>query len=136
VALEGEDGPTASNDNPLPETTKSPADVAVSQLIRLERLEADWDGNGAAKPNADTLKDARFFVRALSPESVIPRATLHADGHAILFVRDSDLYGEIEFLGSSKIGFYVRRGNDEWSDEILFDGKSLPEGLSQVGFAL
>jgi hypothetical protein len=136
VALITEDGPTVSIDNPLPEATKSAADLAVSQLILFEEFGADWDGNGAAKPINETLKDARSFVRSLSAESVIPRATLHADGHAILFVRGTDLHGEIEFLGGNKIGFYVRRGKDEWIDEIFFDGKSLPEGLSQIGFAL
>ena len=129
-------GPTAVNDNPPPEMAKTPADVAVAQLIRFEQFEADWDGAGAARPIAATLKDARAFIRALTPESVVPRATLHADGHAILFVRETDVYGEIEFLGNGKIGFYVRRGNDQWSDEITFDNKLLPYGLSQIGFAL
>lgn len=114
----------------------SRADAAIRQLLRLEKFEADWDGSEAAKPLDYSLKDARTFIRKLSPESVIPRATLHADGHAILFMQEPDIYAELEFLGNNKIGYYVRRGGQKWSDEFSFDGRSLPEGLSQIGFSL
>jgi hypothetical protein len=114
----------------------SRADIAIAQLLRLEKFEADWDGSEAAKPLDYSLKDARAFIRKLSPDSAIPRATLHADGHAILFIQEQDLYAELEFLGTDKIGYYVRRGEQKWSDEFSFDGRSLPEGLSQIGFSL
>jgi len=118
------------------EEPRTQADRAVSQLIQFERLQADWDGNEAAKPLPFSLKDAREFVRALAPESVIPRPALHADGHAILFLRGPDVYAELEFLGRKRISFYARRGRQQWSDEIDFDGRTLPEGLSQIGFAI
>jgi hypothetical protein len=77
----------------------SRADAAIARLLRLEKLEADWDGSEAAKPIDYSLKDARNFIRKLSPDSVIPRAALHADGHAILFMREPDIYAELEVLG-------------------------------------
>lgn len=117
-------------------TSPSRADAAIAQLLRLEKLDADWDGSDAAKPLDYSIKDARLFIRMLSPESIVPRATLHADGHAILFVREPDLYAELEFLGNNKIGFYARRGEQKWGDEFSFDGRSLPEGLSRIGFSL
>jgi hypothetical protein len=97
----------------------------------MSRPDEDDDGN-----KVYSLKDARTFMRSLSPESIIPRPALHADGHAILFVREPDVYAELEFLGNNKISFYVRRGEQKWSDEISFDGQSLPEGLSQIGLSL
>jgi hypothetical protein len=115
---------------------RSPADLAVAQLLRMEEWGADWDGNGAAKPLGFSLKDARAFVRFLSPESIVPQATLHADGHAILFVNSAEVYAELEFLENHRIGFYVRRGGEEWTDEISFDGRTLPEGLLRVGLAV
>jgi hypothetical protein len=118
------------------ETLPTQADVTVAQLLRLEQLDANWDGNEAAKPLPFSLKDAREFIRALAPESVIPRAALHADGHAILFLRGPDTYAELEFLGMKRIGFYARWGGQEWSDEIDFDGRTLPAGLSQIGLAV
>jgi hypothetical protein len=116
--------------------TPSAADAAVAQILRFEKFEADWDGSDAAKPLEESLKEAHAFIRKLSPDSVIPRPALHADGHAILFVRKPDVYAELEFLGNNQIGFYARRGGQKWSDEISFDGQSLPEGLSQIGLSL
>jgi hypothetical protein len=116
------------------ETRLTQADIAVGQLCRMQELDADWDGGGAARPLAFSLKEARAFIRALAPESIIPRATLHADGHAILFLRSADTYAELEFLGNNRIGFYARWGGDEWSDEFHFDGRTLPQALSNIGF--
>ncbi len=117
-------------------TERTLADRIVAQILQLKSLGADWDGNDAAKPLGYSLDDAREFIRALAPESVLPRPALHADGHAILFLRQDDLYAELEFMGKMRIGFFARRGNEEWSDEIDFDGQTLPEGLSRVGFAI
>jgi hypothetical protein len=110
---------------------KTLADRTIAQLLQFANMEADWDGNDAAK-----LSDAREFIRALAPESAIPRPALHADGHAILFLRGPETYAELEFLGKKRIGFYARRGEHEWSDEIDFDGRTLPHGLSQIGLAI
>jgi hypothetical protein len=118
------------------EEPKTQADRTIAQLVQFGALDADWDGNEAAKPLPFSLKDAQQFIRALAPESVIPRPALHADGHAILFVRGPDTYAELEFLGNKRISFYARRGGQEWSDEIDFAGRTLPAGLSQIGLAV
>lgn len=112
------------------------ADDAIFQLLRLEQLEDNWDGSGAAKPLRYSLEAARQFIRALSPESEIPRSALHADGHAILFLRDKNKYAELEFVGDSKISFYARLGGEEWGDDFIFDGSSLPLALTEIGFAI
>jgi hypothetical protein len=117
------------------EEPKTRADRTIAQLFRFEGLDADWDGNEAAKPLAFSIKDARDFIRALAPESIVPHPTLHADGHVILFIRGEDSYAELEFLGGSHVGFYARRGEKEWTDEFYFDGHVIPAGLLQIGFA-
>ena len=119
-----------------PEEPKTQADRAIAQLLRFDSLDTDWDGNEAAKPLAYSVEEARGFIRALAPESIIPRPALHADGHTILFARGDDTYVELEFLGQHRIGFYARRGEREWSEEFYFDGRTLPAGLSQVGFVI
>jgi hypothetical protein len=121
----------------LPDFSMSPlsqADRVIFSLQRFEKLTADWDGNGGEQPSLVSIRDARDFIRSLAPESAIPRATLHADGHVILFLRAANSYAELEFLGNRKIGYYARRGQQEWSDEIEFLGQALPRGLSDVGF--
>jgi hypothetical protein len=112
------------------------ADLITAQLLRMEQWDSDWDGSGAAKPLPLSRKDARAFIRTLAPESIIPRPALHADGHAILFMRGPDTYAELEFLGNQRIGFYARWGGQEWADEIEFDGCTIPEELLQIGFVV
>ena len=134
--VEGRASTAAEENVAAVETQLTQADMAIRQLLRMEQFDADWDGSGAARPLPSSLRDARAFIRALAPESVIPRPALHADGHAILFIRAPDKYAELEFLGDSLIGFYARRGGQEWADEIVFDGRAMPEGLSQIGFTI
>jgi hypothetical protein len=112
------------------------ADITVSQLIKFGSLSADWDGFGAAKPRSESVKAARDFIRALAPESVIPQPALHADGNAILFLRDiaSDTYVELEFVGST-VEFFARRGEQEWASEFQI-GTALPGALSEIGFSI
>jgi hypothetical protein len=112
------------------------ADLLVGQLLRMEKFDVDWDGSDAAKPLASSLADAREFIRLLAPESIMPRPALHADGHAVLLLNTPDTYAELEFLGDKKIGFYARRGGQEWGEDFFFDGGVLPDGLAQIGFAI
>lgn len=115
---------------------KSKADESISQLLKLARFEDDWDGSGAAKPNTESLRIAQKFIRSLAPESEIPRPALHADGHVILFLKDKDRYAELEFIGDSKINYFLRSGIKECGDEISFDWRSLPQPLSDFGFKI
>jgi hypothetical protein len=135
-SVENKDNATARNTAAPAAISLTMADQAMMQLIRFEQFPSDWDGNGAAKPLRDSLHDARQFIRALAPESTIPRPALHADGHAVLLLNTGDTYAELEFLGDKNIGFYARRGGEEWCDEFFLDVGVLPEGLSQIGFAV
>lgn len=110
------------------------ADASVSQLLKLAKLDHNWDGYGAAKPNASSINAARNFIRSLAPESIIPQPALHADGNAILFFRNDDAYTELEFI-DHKIEFYARQGDLEWADEFRPNGP-LPFALSEIGFSI
>jgi hypothetical protein len=112
------------------------ADATIAQLLRFELYNENWDGNGAARPLNESLKKAREFIRALSPESVIPRPALHADGHTVLLLNRHDAYAELEFLDDSRINYFAKHGGREWSGEISFNGSNLPQGLGEIGFAV
>jgi hypothetical protein len=109
------------------------ADKVVSQLIRFRNYSANWDGHGAAKPDINSLEFASRFIRKLAPESIIPRAALHADGLAILFWNTPDKYAELEFMENGRINYYARIGELEWSDDFG-DNEPLPQGLLNIGF--
>lgn len=137
IAVEELGGATAVGE-PMESVEGKPSafDKVVAQLLRFESFSADWDGNDASKPDLASLEDARTFVRALAPESVVPKATLHADGTAALLLMTKDAYVELEFLGSKMVGYFARRGSKEWNDDFSFEDGSLPDALSGIGFAL
>jgi len=112
------------------------ADLTVSKLLSFEQFDRNWDGNDAAKPDPQSIQAARFFIRSLSPGSKIPEPTLHANGNVLLFVNEGDRYAEIEFVDGNRIEFYARQGDHQWSDEVSFDGGSLPAGLPEIGFSI
>lgn len=118
------------------QTKLTKADKAIRQLLRLSEYDYDWDGNGAAKPIAPSVKCARDFIRALSPESIIPSATLLADGNAVLYIDRPDLYAELEFGADKTYSYFVRRGEKECFDEAVLDLHRLPNTLAEIGFAL
>jgi len=124
-------------DAPMPQP-RTKADVSVAALLDFRRLDADWDGCGAKKPNFESIRFAREFVRKLTSDSRIPTPTLHANGNVLLFVNDHDSYGDIEFYDDSRIGYYICQGNREWSGEIAFGlgGRQLPGGFSEIGFKI
>jgi hypothetical protein len=127
---------TAQEGMPDAASPLTQADLIVAQLLRMETFDSDWDGSEAAKPLAFSLVDAREFIRSLAPESIMPRPALHADGHAVLLLSTPETYAELEFLGDKKIGFYARRGGQEWGEDFSFDAGLLPDGLSQIGFVV
>jgi hypothetical protein len=117
----------------VPVETK--ADTAVGQLRKFERLSKDWDGYGAAKPVKASVDAARAFIRSLAPESIVPQPALHADGNAILFYSADDVYAELEFVGTTTVEFFARRGDREWSSDFQVGGP-LPAALSEIGFSI
>lgn len=114
----------------------SAADVAVRQILQFEALPKNWDGYGADAPIISSLEDARKFLRLLAPESLVPKPTLHADGHALLFYNDKGKFLELEFLENGIIGYYAKQGGSEWGGEFLFNGYTLAPGLREIGLKL
>ncbi|WP_164633719.1 hypothetical protein [Rhodopseudomonas sp. BR0G17] len=118
----------------IPVSVTTPADASVAQLLRFEKLDANWDGFGAAKPDAESAKAARAFIRKLAPESLVPTPALHANGSTILYFKGHESYVELEFTGSH-IEYFARQGNQEWESEFLLDGE-LPAALQGIGFSI
>lgn len=106
------------------------------QTTSLEKLQgelrswglfrADWDGEGAAMPNARSLQVAVSFVGLLDEDSFLPEPMLHATGHAGLFWKDNSLYADIEFLGDGRIAYYIERQGDKHKGVLKFDPQKMP----------
>lgn len=109
---------------------------AIAQIRSWSSLRADWDGEGAAAPIAESLADAEEFACALDHRHIAPEPMLHTSGKAGLYWRNDDLYADLEFLGSRRIAFYYEKtgpkGTDRLKGLVHFDGTNLPEILEPL----
>lgn len=98
----------------------------VGELRGWQSLTANWDGEGAAVPDAKSLKEAVSFVRLLGERDPLPEPMLHASGHAGLFWKDDNLYADIEFLGDRRIAYYIEHQGDKHKGVVKFDSQNMP----------
>lgn len=89
-------------------------------------LSANWDGEGAAVPDARSLKEAVSFIRLLGEGDPLPEPMLHGSGHAGLFWKDDSLYADIEFLGDGRVAYYIERQGDKHKGVLKFDSQNMP----------
>ncbi|MDP3251311.1 MAG: hypothetical protein Q8M77_05310 [Hydrogenophaga sp.] len=82
----------------------------IAELRRLNLLEANWDGEGAAVPIPSSLKLAVNFVCSMGRNDSMPEPMLHPSGEAGLFWSDDNLYGDLKFLGDGRVAYFIRRG--------------------------
>ncbi|MBI3774594.1 MAG: hypothetical protein HY273_03415 [Gammaproteobacteria bacterium] len=140
--------PTAESEGVLPsayvtQTTSIPAILATAQYSESDRpttlkemlvgelrgwglLNADWDGEGAAAPDARSLKEAVSFISLLGESDILPEPMLHSSGHAGLFWKDDSLYADVEFLGDGRAAYYIERQGDKHKGVIKFDSQKMP----------
>lgn len=98
----------------------------IGQLRSYRSLLANWDGEGAAEPNARSLRDAVLFVRLLGENDPLPEPMLHASGNVGLFWKDEALYADIEFLRDGRIAYYIERQGDKHKGVVDFNSKKMP----------
>lgn len=98
----------------------------VGELRSWSLLSANWDGEGAAAPDAGSLKEAVSFVRLFGEGDTLPEPMLHASGHAGLFWKDDNLYADIKFLGDGRVAYYIERQGDKHKGVLKFDSQKMP----------
>jgi hypothetical protein len=102
-------------------------ETLIGTLRNWSLLDHDWDGEGAAKPVADSIREAVAFVRLVANSKFEdPEPMLTASGHAALFWNTADLYADIEFLGDKRIAYFVKRNSDKHKGVVSFDSENLP----------
>lgn len=111
------------------ETTES--ERVAGELRRWGMLESDWDGEGAATPDRNSISSAITFLHLASTKE-LPEPMLHANGHAGLLWRSDDLYADIEFLGNARVAYYIERGQGKHKGVVSFDRKKIPDVLATL----
>ncbi|MDD5056850.1 MAG: hypothetical protein PHQ60_03180 [Sideroxydans sp.] len=103
----------------------------IGEIRSWSLLSADWDGEGALAPSAQSIKESVSFSRLLSDVS-LPEPMLLASGHVSLYKNDSDLYADIEFLGDGRIAYFIKRNGDKHKGVLTFDSQKMPAVFSAL----
>ncbi len=101
-------------------------EIIIGEIRQWNLLSADWDSEGAAAPNALSMKEAVTFVRLLDGDIPFPEPMLLASGHAALYWNESDLYADLEFLGDGRIAYFIKNDGDKHKGVLSFDSTKMP----------
>lgn len=107
----------------------SAQEEAIGELRGWALLDANWDGEGAIRPNVASLREAEAFVRLLESEN-LPEPMLLANGRGGLYWNDNGIYADLEFTGDGNVTYFVEHGGfGRHKGVVKFDGEKLPRVL-------
>lgn len=118
---------TATNSNVYEEISRPTTlqEKLIGELRELSLLKADWDGEGAAAPSVQSIKEAVSFVRMLNGIT-LPEPMLLASGQTALYWNEGNLYADIEFLGDGRIAYFIKNHGDKHKGVLAFDSQKMP----------
>lgn len=100
---------TESLDNVL---TNIYIEKAERRLSDFSTYGDDWDGEGAAAPIVDSIREASSFLKRLEPWHPRPVATLNDEGYAVIEFYDdhsNEFWGSITFLDDGCVYVYTSK---------------------------
>lgn len=104
----------------------------AGEFRRWRLLPQNWDGEGAAAPDIESLEEAVSFTRLLDEPNIVPDSELHADGRAGLLWIAYNLYADIKFLGDGRLAYYIENGKNQHKGIVDFDSGEIPSVLKAV----
>lgn len=106
----------------------SPTDALVADLQEMRELQKGWDGEEAAAPLREAIRDAILFVRAIGDFARCLEPTPDIDGSILLEIGDgSD--GSLRFRGDHTIIYAIRGAAP---GIVKFDDEEVPEQISEA----
>lgn len=120
--------PSVANDETFDASTRetTSAEKLIGEIRNWALFDTNWDGEGSAKPSAASIKDAVSFVRLVNINAEGPEPMLLASGHTALFWNFGELYADLEFLGGSRIAYFVKKNGDKHKGVVAFDSENMP----------
>ena len=117
-----------ANDERYEESARptTPHEIIIGEIRQWNLLNSDWDGEGAATPNSQSIKEAVSFVRLLDDNITLPEPMLLGSGHAALYWNEGSLYADIEFLGDGRIAYFIKCNGDKHKGVLSFDSQEMP----------
>jgi hypothetical protein len=111
-------------DTPVRETTSQ--ELLIGELRHWASFDDNWDGEGASRPSFASIRDAVAFSRLLDANVREPEPMLLASGHAALFWNETGLYADLEFVGNSRVAYFVQKNDDKHKGVMSFDPEKMP----------
>lgn len=100
-----------------------PEDSLVAELLEFRKLGPGWDGEQAAEPSWQAIRDAARFAHAAGEWCELIDPTLHVDGSVILEIGD---LGSLRFNGDGQV-IYALDGIGR--GKVHLDGFSVPKEI-------
>lgn len=104
----------------------TPIESLAGEIRQLNSLGPNWDGEGADKPKAQSIKEAVSFIGLLDDQVALPEPMLLGSGNAALYWNEDGVYADIEFLGDGRIAYFIKRNGDKHKGVLTFDSKKMP----------
>lgn len=125
---------TVANDDSYVVTSRptSAHENIIGDIRQFNLLDANWDGEGAAKPKLTSIKDAVSFVRVLNDVITLPEPMLLASGNTALYWNEGGLYADVEFLGDGRIAYFIKSNGDKHKGVLTFDSQQMPVVLQAL----
>jgi hypothetical protein len=98
----------------------------IGEIRQWSLLNANWDGEGAAIPNAQSIKEVVSFIRLLDESFPLPEPMLLASGHVALYWNEGSLFADIEFLGDGRIAYFIKSNEDKHKGVLTFVSEKMP----------
>lgn len=115
-----------------PVRTTTASEKIIGEIRQWNLLKANWDGEGASLPSAESIKDSVSFIKLISENATIPEPMLLASGNAGLYLNENNLYVDIEFLGKDRISYFIKRDGDKHKGVLTFDNEKMPAVLQTL----
>lgn len=119
---------TVANDETFDASTRETTSVEmlIGEMRAWALFNANWDGEGAAKPLAASIKEAVSFAGLIKSSTDEPEPMLLASGHTALFWNENELYADLEFLGDHRIAYFIKKNGDKHKGVVAFDSENVP----------
>ena len=115
--------------------TTTASEKVIGELRQWSLLNANWDGEGASMPSAQSIKDAVSFIRLIAENASLPEPMLLASGNAGLYLNKNNRYVDIEFLGDGRISYFIKNDGDKHKGVLIFNNEKMPVVLQALIWA-
>jgi len=108
-----------------------PGHATLDRLRSFKSWPANWDAEGAPKPDADTIDAATNLLALLNAIGVLPAVQLNAEAQPLFTFHSAGIDGEVTVTSPSTLDFYFHGDDPVAGADVEFNGSRLPTGVTE-----